>query len=331
MTISKWIGKNKSNIITFGIIIVMFLVVFFLDSTKLISRQDKGLLVPIGINIILAVSLNLVVGFLGELALGHAAFLSLGAYSGCMLSIKLQDALPTLVRLPICMIFGGLVAAFFGILIGIPVLRLKGDYLAIVTLAFGEIVLSVITNLEFTGGPSGLQGTPQDINYIIVFVVIIIMLFVILNFVNSRHGRAIMSIRDNRIASESVGINITYYKLLAFVLAAFFAGIAGVILGHNISIVDASKFDYNRSIEILVFVVLGGIGSIRGSIIAATIITILPEKLRGLQDYRLLTYAVVLIAMMVLNSNPKFVEFKSNMFKPVKNFFSSKRVKGGAK
>ncbi|MEG1887534.1 MAG: branched-chain amino acid ABC transporter permease [Oscillospiraceae bacterium] len=322
---------NKNNLITYGIVVAAFFIVSIMVWTGSASRQMQAMLVPIGINIILAVSLNLTVGFLGELTLGHAGFMSVGAYAGCLFAIRYQEILPTVVRFPMAMIVGGLVAAVFGVIIGVPVLRLKGDYLAIVTLAFGEIIRSVIINLGFTGGAAGLKGTPQDSNFYIVFAVIIITLFVIMNLVNSRAGRAICSIRDNRIAAESIGINITYYKLMAFVVAAFFAGVAGVIYGHNLSILQASVFDYNRSIEILVIVVLGGMGSIRGSVIAATIITVLPELLRAADDFRMLIYAVVLIAMMLLNGSPKFSEFKGrlnfgSLISMIKDKKSSKEV-----
>ena len=305
--------RNYQNLITLLMVIVSFLVIFVMVQTGAASRQLRAWLVPICINIILAVSLNLLVGFLGELTLGHAGFMSVGAYAGSLFSIYCRDLLPTVVRFPLAMIVGGLVAALFGVIIGIPVLRLRGDYLAIVTLAFGEIIRSVIINLGFTGGASGLNGTPQDSNYIVGFVVVMITLIVIMNFVKSRHGRAICAIRDNRIAAESVGISITYYKLLAFVVAAFFAGVAGVLYGHNLGTLRASTFDFNRSIEILVIVVLGGMASIRGSCIAAVVITVLPDILSSLGDFRKLIYAVVLVIMMLLNASPKFAEIKGRL------------------
>lgn len=305
--------KKKSVVVIFGTVIALFLIVLLLTETGIASRQMQSLLVPICINIILAVSLNVTVGFLGELTLGHAGFMSVGAYAGCLFSIATADALPTLIRFPLAMLIGGIVAAIFGIIIGVPVLRLRGDYLAIVTLAFGEIIRSVIINLGFTGGASGLKGTPQDSTYVICFVVILIMLYLITNFIDSKHGRAIKAIRDNYIATESVGINLTYYKLLAFVIAAFFAGVAGVLYGHNLNILNASTFDYNKSIEILVMVVMGGMGSILGSIISAIIITLLPEVLRGLDDYRMLIYSLVLIVMMIINSSPALAPLKEKL------------------
>ena len=292
--------------------ISIYALITFAVENDMLSRHYQSLLVPIGINIILAVSLNLTVGFLGELTLGHAGFMSVGAYAGCLFTIALD--LPVALEFPLALLVGGLTAALFGIIIGVPALRLKGDYLAIVTLAFGEIIRSVVTNLEFTGGAGGLKGHTKTTNYTIVFVVIVITIIVISNLVKSKQGRAICAIRDNVIAAETAGINIVYHKLLAFVVAAFFAGIAGVLYGHNLSIVAPDKFDFNRSIEILVIVVLGGMGSIKGSVISATIITLLPEVLRDLADYRMLIYAVVLIVMMLLNSSPKFNEMKANFF-----------------
>lgn len=303
---------NKKNMITLVCVIALYALIMFLCEADILSRHYKSLLVPIGINIILAVSLNLTVGFLGELTLGHAGFMSVGAYAGCLFTV--YSGLPIEIAFPIAMLIGGVVAAIFGVIIGIPALRLKGDYLAIVTLAFGEIIRSVITNLSITGGAGGLKGIEKASNFTIVYIVLIIAVVVIANLVHSRHGRAICSIRDNSIASESVGINVVYYKLLAFVVAAFFAGVAGVLYGHNLGILKPSTFDFNKSIEILVIVVLGGMGSIPGSIIAATVITILPEVLRGLADYRMLIYAIVLIVMMILNASPKFLAMKQRFF-----------------
>lgn len=311
---------TKKNIAALLLIIAIYVALALCDNMGLFNRQAKALLVPIGINVILAVSLNLMVGFLGELSLGHAGFMSVGAYVGCMTTIYLD--LPVWVELPIAMLLGGIAAGIFGLIIGIPALRLKGDYLAIVTLAFGEIIRSVLNNLSIVGGSGGLNGIPRYSNYTIVYVMAVITIIVIANLVKSRHGRAICSIRDNVIASEAMGIPIVYYKLLAFVVAAFFAGIAGVLYGHNLGILKPSTFDFNKSIEILVMVVMGGMGSIPGSIIAAIIITVLPELLRSVADYRMLIYAVVLIAMMLLNNNAKFNNFKTQLF--------SKKGKKGA-
>ena len=313
---------NKKNIFTLLAVILVYVLIVILVEQNILSRQYKSLLVPIGVNIILAVSLNLTTGFLGELTLGHAGFMSVGAYAGCLFSMYCPG-LPPLVNLFFALLVGGVVAAIFGVVIGVPVLRLKGDYLAIVTLAFGEIIRSIIINLGFTGGAAGLKNIPKYSNYTVVYIVIIITILVIVNLVKSCHGRAICSIRENRIAAESIGINVTYYKILAFVMAAFFAGVAGVLYGQNLGYLQPSTFDYNKSIEILVIVVLGGMGSVKGSVISAIIVTLLPEVLRGADDFRMLIYAVVLIAMMLLSGSSKVTEWKEKLF--FKGRFSKNR------
>ncbi len=313
---------KKKTILWLIVAILIYGIIAYLSATGKMSRQFSRLLIPVGINIILAVSLNLTVGFLGELTLGHAGFMSVGAYAGCMFTVFMD--LPVYIEFPLALLIGGFTAAVFGIIIGIPALRLKGDYLAIVTLAFGEIIKSIITNLDITGGAGGLKGVEKTTNFTMVFAAVLITVIVISNLINSRHGRAICAIRDNVIAAEAAGINVVYYKLLAFVVAAFFAGAAGVLYGHNLGILKPATFDFNKSIEILVIVVLGGMGSITGSVIAAIVITVLPEMLRGLEDYRMLMYSIVLIAMMLFNSNPKMVELKK---KVAVKFSKNKAVK----
>ena len=314
---------SKQNLFRVIAIAVVFLLLYIGVEYGYLSRQYSALLVPVGINIILAVSLNLTTGFLGELTLGHAGFMSVGAYAGALFSIYTN--LPYFPGFFLSMLVGGIIAAIFGFIIGVPVLRLKGDYLAIVTLAFGEIIRSIITNLKITGGASGLNNIPMYTSYISVYVLVIITILVVMNLVNSRHGRAICSIREDYIAAESVGISLTKYKILAFVSAAFFAGIAGVLYSHNLGFVQAKTFDYNKSIEILVIVVLGGMGSIKGSIISAIIVTLLPEVLRGMDDFRMLIYAVVLIAMMLFNAS----KFKEWMKVWLHNHAPKHTVKGG--
>lgn len=348
--------STKSNIITYALVIAAFAVCQIMVSSGSASNLFKGLLVPICINIILAISLNLTVGISGELSLGHAGFMCVGAYMGSLFSVMTQEIIPiTALRFGISILLGGAAAGIFGVLIGIPVLRLRGDYLAIVTLAFGEIIKNIFNNIYlaadknglhfamsiqryneipfdaatkkvFINGSMGITGTPTDSNFLVCVILILITLFVILNFIDSRSGRAVMAVRDNRIAAESIGINATKYKLMAFVISAFFAGTAGVLYSHNLVTLTASKFDYNQSILVLVFVVLGGMGNMRGSIIAAAILTALPEMLRGLNDYRMLIYAVVLIVMMLLNNNEKFKTFTKRI--SFKNFKSKKS--GGA-
>ena len=277
------------------------------------SRQISNMLISMACYIVMAVSLNLVVGLLGELSLGHAGFMSVGLFTGCLLSIQLAQSVPIGVRMPLSMLLGGVAAAVVGLLVGLPALRLKGDYLAIVTLACGEIIKTIINNLSVTGGAKGLDTSEiyADTRTLLPFAIVLIFLVVLvmMNLKNSRHGRAIMAIRDNRIAAESVGIDVTRYKLMVFMLAAFFAGAAGVLYGHFFANVKAATFDYNMSIEILVIVVLGGMGSIPGSIIAAIVLTALPEAMREFADYRMLLYAIVLIIVMLATNNPTMKEF----------------------
>ena len=306
--------RQSKNLVTLAMLAVLFTAAAALLYTGTAGRQLSNMLIPICVYIVLAVSLNLVVGLLGELSLGHAGFLSVGLFSGCLLSIALSASLPGALRLPLSMLLGGVVAALFGLLIGLPALRLRGDYLAIVTLACGEIIKSVITNLSVTGGALGLDtssiysGAKALLPYGIVLVFLTVL--AAMNLKKSRYGRAIMAIRDNRIAAESVGIQVTYFKLTVFMIAAFFAGAAGVLYGHSFANVKAASFDYNLSIEILVIVVLGGMGSIRGSIVAAIVLQVLPEVLREFADYRMLAYSVVLIAMMLLHHAPCFARVR---------------------
>ncbi len=312
----------SKNTVTVCMVAVLYAVVSALLYTDNAGRQLSNMLISLSSYIVLAVSLNLVVGLLGELSLGHAGFMSVGLFSGCLLSIQLAKLLPLAVRLPVSMLFGGLVAAVFGLLIGLPALRLKGDYLAIVTLACGEIIKNVITNLKFTGGALGLDTMEiySDTKSLLPFAIVLVFLtiLVMMNLKKSKCGRAIMAIRDNRIAAESSGINVTYYKLMVFVIAAFFAGAAGTLYGHSYANIKANTFDYNMSIEILVIVVLGGMGSVRGSIIAAIILKALPELLRDIADYRMLVYSVLLIVIMILNASPKFAELKGRW--SIRNF-----------
>lgn len=272
------------------------------------------LLEKIAISIILAVSLSLVVGFLGELSLGHAGFMCVGAYLGGKVSVFLAESLGNgVLTFLISLIVGVAVSAVCGILIGIPALRLRGDYLAIVTLAFGEIVKSLFQNSssESFGGAIGLNTPRFDKKYffIIAFILVLVTLAVTQNFIRSKHGRAVTAIRDNEIAARATGINVTKYKLLAFTLSSMFAGVAGVLYSFSNYTVQSAKFGYNYSIEILVMVVLGGMGSINGSIIAATLITFLNVKLATLLTGDLavlqnLIYAVILIMIVIYNNAP---------------------------
>lgn len=296
--------KYQKLLINIIIAVVIYAVVMMAIQFGWIGRQLLSMIVPVCTNIMLAVSLCLIVGFLGELTLGHAAFMSVGAYSGAL--VTLNAPLPSWLALALGLVVGGITAALAGVIIGVPVLRLRGDYLAIVTLGFGEIIKSIFNTIGITGGASGLSGIPMLTtyrNFTLVFILMVIVIIVVANLVKSRQGRAICAIRDNYIAAEAAGIKVSKYKVMAFVISAFFAGVAGVVYAHNISILKPGNFDYNQSIEFLVMVVLGGMGSIRGSIIAATILTLLPEVLRGVADYRMLVYSIVLIAMMLFNNS----------------------------
>ncbi len=295
---------SKRNFLTLLLIAVIYAALQIVISNGILSRQMTSIIVPMCYNVIMAVSLSLIVGILGELSLGHAAFMSIGAYASALLTTHITR--PHAVALPRALLIGGGAAAFLGVIIGVPVLRLKGDYLAIVTLGFGEIIKSIFNFLSITGGSKGLSGIPiytSSKNFPIVYFLTAATVLIIMNLTRSRHGRVFTAIRDNAIAAQSTGIPTGTYKTLAFVIAAFFAGIAGVLYGHNVGILKPANFDYNMSIEILVMVVLGGMGSISGSIIAAVVLTLLPELLRSFADYRMLLYAIVLIAMMLFNNS----------------------------
>lgn len=346
----KTMSKNtKSNFITYGIVIVAYIAAEIMRRTGHMSSLIQGLLVMLCIYVILAVSLNLTVGILGELSLGHAGFMCVGAFSSALFSKLTVDSMPGGLRFFVAILIAAAVAAVCGILIGIPVLRLKGDYLAIVTLAFGEIIKNLVNviylgvdskgfhfsmkdslslHLEEGGeviinGAQGITGTPRSSTFTIGIILVLVTLFIVLNLIHSRDGRAIQSIRDNRIAAESVGINITKYKMMAFTISAALAGVAGALYSHSLATLTAlpKNFGYTMSINILVFVVLGGIGNIRGSVIAAVVLTLLPEMLRSLNDYRMLMYAVVLIVVMIVNWSPKCRELRER--------YALKRLFGG--
>ena len=332
---------TKVDFATYLGVIVVFIITTILQNNGSLKRSAIGLLVPICCYMSMAVSLNLTVGILGELSLGHAGFMSVGAFSGIVVSQSLAGLIPNgPVRLALSMFIGALLAALVGLLIGTPVLRLQGDYLAIVTLAFGEIIKELINcliigcdekglhfvfnlsgnktvddlGLSANGtaiikGAQGATGTATIASFTAGFILVMLTLFVVLNLTRSRAGRAIMAIRDNRIAAQAIGLNLTKYKLLAFVTSAALAGAAGALFGLNYSSLQATKFNFNLSILVLVFVVLGGLGNIWGSLIAAAALTILPEALRPLHDYRMLIYAIVLIFVMLATNNPQAKAF----------------------
>lgn len=350
--------ETKNNLITFGGTAVLFIVLAALSSAGVLSSSMTGILPTVGIYVILAISLNLTVGVLGELSLGHAGFMCIGAYTAGTVSLVFREAIQAeWLRFAMALIAGGIMAAIFGILIGIPVLRLRGDYLAIVTLGFGEIIKSIAGNIfiisdkdglhfgfieapkniddatktELLRGPRGMSP-PRDTTVWIVVIVLLISLIILMNFIDSRSGRACKAVRDNYIAAQSVGINVTKFRLMAFTLSAAIAGIAGGLYAHSLSNISATKFDYNLSILILVFVVLGGLGSMRGSIIATIILYALPELfLRDLGNYRMLIYAIILILIMLWKNAPFFINLREKLKdKLKKEDKSSDLTSGGA-
>jgi len=330
-------GSTKNMLKTIGGLVAIYIVMQILSATGMLSNTLSNILPLLCMYATVAVALNICVGYLGDLSLGHAGFMSVGAFVSASFTQAAADAIPNnLLRFIIAMILGVLAAAIAGFLIGIPVLRLSGDYLAIVTLAFGEIIKGIL-NVTYFGkdsnglhlaflksenfkiesdgtkiidGAKGIMRTPHITTFTIAMIVLIIALVVATFLVNSRTGRAIQAIRDNRIAAQSVGIRVTKYKLIGFTISAAIAGSAGVLYAHSLSSMTSNKFDFNMSILILVFVVLGGLGSFRGSIIAAALLTLLPELLRGLSDYRMLIYSILLIVMMLFNWAPGIVDWR---------------------
>ncbi len=321
-------GKYRGRTVSYSIVLVSWLILEVMMHTGNLSSLFTSLLVPVCCYVVAAIGLNLNVGISGELNLGQACFMSVGAFTAVCLSGSLGPAVPSLARLILSIVAGALVATIFGILIGIPVLKLEGDYLAIVTLAFGQIVKSLITNMYFgidsngfhfsfvdnnvslaaggkmlLNGPMGATGTDRISTFTAGIILIILSLIVVYHLIYSRSGRAIMAARDNRIAAESVGIAIFKTKMLAFGVSSCLAGAAGALYGLNYSTLVPAKFDFNTSILLLVYVVLGGLGNMTGTIIATIVLVLLPELLRSMQDYRMLIYAIVLILIMLLTNN----------------------------
>ncbi len=331
--------KLFRKFLPYVIVVAAFIVCQSMISAGTMPRTTKSLLIPVCVYIVMAVSLNLTVGISGELSLGHAGFMSIGAFSGIVMATYIREAAgaPEWVQLLLAIVMGGVLAGVMGMLIGIPVLRLQGDYLAIVTLAFGEIIRNVLNCIYISvdgtalhvsfnkpdlpgklifRGPTGATGVSRIATFTAGFLLVMFTLFVVINLIHSRSGRAIMAIRDNKIAAEACGIDVTKYRMMAFVTSAALAGMGGALFGLNYSTLAPSNFSFNASILILVYVVLGGIGNITGSVIAATVLYVLPEQLRAFADYRMLAYAVVLIAVMLITNNQH-----------IKNFFTGFREK----
>ena len=289
--LKNWL--TKENIITTVLLLAFAIGVQVLYTTELIGPFVMLNLIIIAINIILAVSLNLVVGFTGQFSIGHAGFMALGAYASAIMTLNFNA--PFIVSL----LVGAVVAGIGGIIIGIPTLRLKGDYLAIATLGLAEIIRGVITNIDYLGGAYGLMGITQRTNWPWAFGAMLVTILVIKNFVQSSHGRACISVRENEIAAEAMGINTTKYKVIAFTMGSFFAGIGGALLAHYITFIEPNAFNFLKSFDILVMVVLGGQGSITGSVVAAIVLTLVSTFLQSLAELRLIIYAIILILVML--------------------------------
>lgn len=342
-------SSTKSSVITIIMVAVFFGVCNILVNQGMVGSLFEGLLIPICYYIVLAVSLNLTVGVLGELSLGHAGFMCVGAYAGGIFSILTREIIASdLLRYSLAIVVGGIFAGIFGALIGFSILRLRGDYLAIVTLAFGEIIYKIMqscylikdcngfhfsfskpidqslidaeSKIKILDGAMPISNIPKSATLLSSVVIVIITLIVIYNLIDSRSGRAFKAVRDNSIAAESIGININKYKMIVFFISAGFAGVAGTMYSH-VSTLDASKFNYNISILILVFVVLGGLGNIRGSVIATVILYALPELLREFSSYRMIAYALILIIMMIARNNEKCSTFIGNIKANIKSKF----------
>lgn len=313
-----------------ALILLAFALLTLLTQNALSTYQNKVLL-TVGINIILAVSLNVATGYLGQLPLGHAGFMAVGAYT-CALFTK-YSTLPSSVAFAAGLVLGALAAGIFGILIGIPALRLTGDYLAILTLGFGEIIRITLNNIDdvlgfkLFYGAKGLKNIPKYSNYANVFLCVVITCFAIHAMMKSRHGRAVLAIRDNEIAAESCGIQVTYYKVMAFSFSAAFAGLAGGLYACYLGVLDPSTFGFMKSIEILVMVVLGGMGSMLGSILSAIVLTVLPELTRQFESYRMVVYSLVLILMMIFRPGGLLGGYDFSMSRTVEKLINGEPFK----
>lgn len=328
-----------------ALVILLWVIFTVLFSSGVLTGYWKGIFITIGINVILATSLNVACGYLGQLPLGHAGFMAVGAYTGAIFMkatpaydlLRAGNNAAVIPYVIIALLLSALVAGLFGILIGIPALRLKGDYLAIITLGFGEIIRIVLTNIDsvlgfkFTYGSAGLARIPKFTSFNLMFIVTVLCLFMIHVFMKSRHGRAVLSIRDNEIAAESVGINTTFYKTTAFVFSAMLAGVAGCLYAGYLGSLYPATFKFMKSIEILVMVVLGGMGSMLGSVIAAIVLTALPELLRSFSDYRMVLYSLALVLMMIFRPKGLMGTYDFSLSRSVENIVNKIREKKNAK
>ena len=345
--------KNKKALTSYLLVILVYALITILNKTDSLSSTMNALLVPTVAYIVAALALNLLVGYLGDLCLGQAGFMAVGAFSGIVCAAcLLRNNIPDTLALFISIIVGGLISSIFGLIIGIPVLKLEGDYLAIVTLAFCQIIKTLFLNLYVGVDSNGLHMSFISDNtnllpdgkllvkgalgasvshklstFLSGAILILFTLFIIYNLINSKSGRAIQSCRDNKIAATSLGVNITKYKLLAFVISAFITGMAGAYYGLGYSSFKATKFDFNLSILILVYVVLGGLGNMTGTIISTTLLIVLPEALRSFDDYRMIAYAIVLVLVMILSNNKILMSYLDNYKNALMSFIKRKGAK----
>ena len=310
---------QKNDLKMLVLALVIYGIIMGLTSAGMLNAFWQLNLIFAGLNIILAASLNLINGYTGQFSLGHAGFMAVGAYVGVVLTTNFQMAFP------VAILAGGVTAGLLGALIGLPTLRLRGDYLAIATLGLGEIVRIVIINVPYVGGAAGFKGIPHHTDFTWVFCLMLVTLFIIKNFVNSRHGRACLAIRENEIAAESMGVNTTRYKVLAFSIGAFFAGVAGALFGHNMYILSPASFTFMQSFNILIMVVMGGLGSMTGSIAGALVVTFLSAALASFPNARMIIYALALILLMFYRPQGLFGYVEVTAMQPLRRFFK----KGG--
>lgn len=287
-------------IISAALLGVFFATGWFLD--EYVNQYHVRVVINCGIAFILALSLNLVNGFAGQFSLGHAGFMAVGAYVSAALTTVLPDSFfaSSVLGVQIAVVLGGIAAGIAGYLVGLPSLRLRGDYLAIVTLGFGEIIRIVFLNVETLGGPRGMPGIPRSADFFWVYVWAAVTFAVLYRIIYSSTGRAILSVREDEIAAEAMGINIAHYKVVAFVISSFFAGIAGGLFAHYQGFIDPSAFNFTRSVDVVIMVVIGGMGSLSGSLLGAIVVTVFPEVLRVFEQYRLIIFPLILIALMLL-------------------------------
>lgn len=304
------------------IILGIYFILNYLLKERIINRYYGGIITVVCINIILAVSLNLITGFTGQLCLGHAGFMSVGAYVSAIMTLKLGH------NFYLALLTGGIVAAVLALVVGIPTLKLKGDYFAITTLGVGEIIRVIFTNIDYSGGPRGLPGISPKTTFTVAFFMMIAVVIIVYNIIHSAQGRSMIAVRENEIAAEAMGVNTAKFKVMAFIFAAFFAGIAGGLFAHYSTFIVPDSFNFLKSVEIVTFVVLGGMGSLSGSIIGTVILTFLPELLRDLKDFRMIMYAVALILLMIFRPEG-IMGTKELSIKPILKLFGKNNGREG--